>query len=380
MSTETISPNFAAALDDLEAKRKEALAATRPGGSGTPPEDPADQGSPFEDIGAYLDGVAKAIVPTVAPVMGETCLFYDSAINEIHGEPSVGKTNILLCAAKAVLESGGAVVFLDPEDTPARIIPRALSLGLCKEAMRQRFHYLRSPQPTDYDRIQAWAVEAKPELVILDGLAEGLAAEGLNENVPMEVLQFFHRRMKPFAEAGAAVVVADHVVKNAESRNLASRGSGAKAGHYKGVSYDITLGQGYTTKEAGFVRFKVAKDGNGCVGPKGTLVAELHFSPCEENELRTNTEWRKPALASDFRPTGIMDKIVSHLRTFPDATKRDLRGLGKKAAHVDQAVEILLAEGTITRRTVGSSHKFRLAETSPEEQAEATWNPKENAA
>ena len=90
--------------------------------------------SPFVDISAYLDGDCELVKPTVAEVLPERCLFYAGAINEVHGEPSVGKTNILLAAAGAVLEKGGKVFYLDPEDSPARIIPRALSLGISREA------------------------------------------------------------------------------------------------------------------------------------------------------------------------------------------------------------------------------------------------------
>ena len=59
-------------------------------------EDEAAMQSPFVDISTYLDGDCELVKPTVAEVLPERCLFYAGAINEVHGEPSVGKTNILL--------------------------------------------------------------------------------------------------------------------------------------------------------------------------------------------------------------------------------------------------------------------------------------------
>lgn len=319
--------------------------------------------TPFEDIGPYLDGTAKLIVPTVADVGGGRRLFYTEAINEIHGEPSVGKTNILLAAAGSVLAAGGSVIFLDPEDTPARIVPRCLALGLDREAMRHGFHYRRSPLPEDYQAAHLWAAVTKPSLVILDGLAEALAAESKDENSVADVLDFFRDRLKPFAEAGCAVVVADHVIKATEGRGRWARGTGAKLGHYNGASYEISLGEAYTPTKAGFVRLKVSKDRNGGVGPQGAIVAELHFAP---DEGRTVAEWREPEAKGYFKPTAIMEKIVRHLRTFGEASKRDLRSLGN-SDWVDKATEILLAEGTISRRQVAQSHRFALVKKDSEQ-------------
>ena len=91
----------------------------------------------------------------------------------------------------------------------------------------------------------------RPELVILDGLAEALAAEGLNEDKVAEVLSFFRRRLRPFAELGTAVLVSDHVSKSTENRGRWPRGSGAKLGRYDGVSYAAELAMPYSPAQAG---------------------------------------------------------------------------------------------------------------------------------
>jgi hypothetical protein len=319
-------------------------------------EDEAAMQSPFVDISAYLDGDCELVKPTVAEVLPERCLFYAGAINEVHGEPSVGKTNILLAAAGAVLESGGKVFYLDPEDSPARIIPRALSLGISREAMRTGFFYLQDPTPEVYAEAHHWAERERPELVILDGFAEALAREGLDENIPADVLAFFHNRMRPFTDAGSAVVIADHVAKSAETRGRWARGSGAKMGRYNGACYEIVLGESYTPTKPGNVRLKVAKDRNGGVGAIGATAFELHFAPKDFGG--TEVKW---ALAPDsFRPTVLMSRIIEHLKSCGEAGKRELRELGNHSA-IDKAIQLLLKENEIEMKTKGPKHIYRLA-------------------
>lgn len=319
-------------------------------------EDEVAMQSPFVDISTYLDGDCELVKPTVAEVLPDRCLFYAGAINEVHGEPSVGKTNILLAAAGAVLESGGKVFYLDPEDSPARIIPRALSLGISREAMRTGFFYLQDPTPEVYAEAHRWAQRERPELVILDGFAEALAREGSDENIPADVLAFFHDRMRPFTDAGSAVVIADHVAKSNEMRGRWARGSGAKMGRYDGASYEIVLGESYTPTKPGNVRLKVAKDRNGGVGAIGATAFELHFAPKDFGG--TEVKW---ALAPDsFRPTVLMSRIIEHLKSCGEAGKRELRELGNHSA-IDKAIQLLLKENAIEMKPKGPKHIYRLA-------------------
>jgi hypothetical protein len=320
-------------------------------------EDKEPLKSPFVDLTQYLDGKIELPKPTMAEVMPGRFLFYSAAVNEVHGEPAVGKTNILLAAAGKVLEAGGKVFFLDPEDSPARMVPRALSLGIDAATLRKRFHYLHDPAPDDYALAHEWAKQLKPELVILDGLAEALAREGFDENNHADILTFFRNRIRPFADNGSAVVIADHVTKSAETRGSWPRGSGAKMGHYHGVSYEIILGETYTPAKAGHVRMKVSKDRNGGVGPKGETVAQLHFVPGEDG--MTTTEWKEPTPAEAFRPTELMAKIESHLRLNREANKTELRDLGN-SDYVDKAIKALMQDGRLSKQKQGNSHIYAL--------------------
>ena len=202
----------------------------------------------FVNLKQIIEGGLKPERPSVAMTPTGKCLLYAGRLNEIHGEPSVGKTKVALSLARCVIEDGGHVIYIDPEDTPAGILNRLAATGADVEALEPFIHYLHNPMPADFSRAIAYAEKHKPALVVLDGLAEALAAEGKDENEVGDVLTFFRERLRPFAEAGAAVLIADHVTKSTETRGKWARGSGAKLGRYDGVSYSAELIEAYSPK------------------------------------------------------------------------------------------------------------------------------------
>ena len=313
----------------------------------------------FVDLAPYLDGTAKQEVPDVAQALPGRHLFYAGRLNEAHGAPGHGKTNVLMAACNAVLNDGGNVLYIDPEDTPRGFATRMLMLGGDPAAIRERVFYLHNPAPDEILSAQAWAKAHTPTIVVLDGLAESMAAVGANEDKAQDVLSYFRTYLRPFAEDGAAVVVADHVTKSKETRGQFSRGSGAKMGRYDGVSYEIAPAVSYTPTKAGFVKLRIAKDRNGGARPGGAVVAELHVEPGGDG--RTIVGFRQPEQAEgeSFRPTGIMEKIRAYLAISITATKTDLRKTGK-SEYVDQALRIMIDEGELSLVTKGQSHIYSL--------------------
>ncbi len=314
----------------------------------------------FVDLGPYLDGTAHQEIPTVAEVWPEFCLFYSGRLNELHAEPGVGKTNILMAACISVLDDGGTVLYIDPEDTPGGFATRMRLLGADPQDIRTRVFYLHNPDPAAIKAAQAWAREHSPTIVVLDGLAESMAAVNANEDKSQDVLPFFRETLRPFAEGGAAVAIADHVPKSRDKHSQFARGSGAKAGRYDGVSYSVECGTQYAPGQAGFVKLRVAKDRNGGVGPRGKVVAELHFNPSGPGT--TAIEFRPPQGTGPFRPTAIMDKIRQRLAGDRTATKRELRAVGGKARYVDLAIDLLMQGGELVMTPQGTSHVYSLAE------------------
>lgn len=316
-----------------------------------PPEPP-----PFVDLRPLFEGDYSPEVPTVGEVLPGRCALYAGRLNSLHGEPSAGKSNIALSIAAAVAGAGGVVVYLDPEDTAKGLVNRAVGLSLDPAAIGANVRYLPNPDVPHYQAVAAWAKEGKPTLVVLDGLAEALAAEGLSEDKAADVLMFFRLRMRPLMESGAAVLVVDHVSKSSDNRGRWARGSGAKMGRYDGVVYGVELGKAYAPGVEGYVRLRISKDRHGGAGPQGKVAFEVSFG-AKEGE-GTALEWRVPEESGKFRPTTIMGKIRERLSSGP-ACNADLRKLGKTEAAV-KALEILEEEGEIESFEEGRKKMWRL--------------------
>lgn len=329
----------------------------------------------FSNLGnLWADLIAGKLVittPTVSPVSATRCLFYPAALNEVHAEPGLGKTNLVAAAGIAEVKAGGTWLYIDPEDTPAGFTTKLAELSgsdpeIGRAFVEGRIRYCHNPEPDELVAQAAWAIVNRPTLVALDGLAELMAADGCDEDCAKDVLTFFRRRIRPFAElAGAAVVISDHVVKNAKGGTSWARGSGAKKGRYDGVSYELQLGQPYSPSVAGYIKVIVSKDRKGGVGPKGSHVCNLHFKPVADckpvpdaggttrplSKLRmVNVQWENPADAPPFEPTCIMGRIVEYLTTMGPATETDAcTGRGTHRTKALPALALLVRKGIIVQ-------------------------------
>jgi hypothetical protein len=195
-------------------------------------------------------------------------------------------------------------------------------------------------------------------------MAESIAAQGFDEDKAKDILPFLRQNLRPFAEAGAAVIVADHVTKSTESNRRFARGSVSKAGRYDGVSYELMLGKAYSPTQEGFVRLKVSKDRNGGVGAVGMIAAEAHFLPSING--RTIVVFREARDKQEqngkpWKPTEIMGKIITHLEVVGEASTTDLRCLGGKTDYINKAIRFLKEEGKILSEARGAKTMHFLA-------------------
>jgi hypothetical protein len=304
----------------------------------------------FIDLAPYLSGDFEQEKPSVAEALPGRSLFYAGRLNEIHGEPGDGKTNVAIAAVNLILAQGGRVLYIDPEDTPQGFANRALGLGGDGAAICERVSYLHNPAPEEILAAQTWAAAHSPALVVLDGMAEALTSCDAHEDSNPEVLAFLRAYIRPFADAGCAVLILDHVTKGQESRGRFARGAGSKLGRYDGAVFQIEMGKAYTPSEEGFVRLRVSKDRTGGVGvARGQVAFELHFTPGGEH---THTDFRTPPPPGSIKPTIYMEKILKRVATQGPSSKRDLRTLGKSQA-VDWAIDLLLEEGKLERTAKG---------------------------
>lgn len=269
----------------------------------------------FVNLAPYLSGYFVQERPSVAEVLPGRSLFYAGRLNEIHGEPGEGKSNVAITAMNHILAQGGSVLFIDPEDTPQGFSNRALGLGGDAAAILERVHYLHNPAPEEILAAQGWAATSIPNLVVLDGMAEALASCQMSEDSNPEVLEFLRTFIRPFADAGCAVLICDHVVKGQDGNRRFARGAGSKLGRYDGAVFQIEMGKAYTPQQEGFVRLRVAKDRTGGLGvPRGQVAFELHFEPGAEH---THADFRTPrTFEKDFVPTRLMEKVSTFVELY----------------------------------------------------------------
>jgi hypothetical protein len=313
----------------------------------------------FANFKSIIEGGFQREMPAVCEAMPGRFLLYSARINEFHGESGIGKSNISLVIANKIMTAGGLVLFLDPEDHPAGIAQRFLSLGGDPANLLHRFRYVHNPEPSDYPGLIEWAKKAKPQAVILDGLAEALVADGYNEDKVEDVLPFLRQRIRPFADAGAAVVLADHVAKNKETRGRNPRGSGAKIARYDGAVYQVELVKPYSPETSGAVRLTIAKDRNGGVGHVGQRIAELHFVPDEDG--RTSVSFMHPSDSSKpFMPTGLMEKVSQFVESCDLAPSKNAieQSIHGKNEYKRQAISSLVQLGYLKEERSGNGMHY----------------------
>ena len=310
----------------------------------------------FTDFRPIIEGGFKREIPAVCEAMPGRFLLYAGRLNEFHGESGIGKTNISLAIASRIMDDGGIVLFLDPEDNPEGIAQRFIALGGNPDHLLTRFKYVHNPEPSDYPGLIEWAKQTKPTAVFLEGMAEALVAEGYNEDKTEDVLPFLRQRIRPFADNGAAVVIADHVAKNKESRGRNPRGSSSKLGRYDGCAYIVELIKAYSPTTAGAVRLLIAKDRNGGVGHVGEHIAELHFTPDEDG--KTLVHFTTPAESGKaFLPTGLMEKISRFVETSDLVPSKNMieQKVSGKAEYKRQAIASLVELGYFKEEKRGNA-------------------------
>lgn len=312
----------------------------------------------FENVDLAWSGDMALEKPQVAEVMPGKCMLYRGRMNEQHGEPGIGKSNVALLFAMLEMNAGNDVLFIDPEDTLRGLCLRFAALGADRATTLKHLHYI-NPKVDFFWKLQLWAVIKKPSLVVVDGLAACLSAAGFDEDHAKDVLQFSANYLRPFLWSDAAVLITDHVTKSKETRGRHSRGSGAKLGEWDGAVYEIELIKAYTPTEAGGLRMKVCKDRNGGVGKIGDTALEIHFSP--DGQGKTNHRFALPS--KEFSPTRCMEAVSRYLETNPKAAMKDVRGIGGfKHKVIDDACALLEAEGflKIDRQGSGKSNRYQV--------------------
>lgn len=325
--------------------------------------DPGDYSTlEIADITAILAGDMRPEQPDYLTRSDGASLLYAGKMHMFQAEPTAGKTWVALFAVAEILGLGGAVIYIDFEDTPRGIIGRLLTMGVKPEVLRDRFRYVQPVGafgPAERTRLHALLAELNPDLVVIDGVGEALARDGASEDKAPDVVGWIERLPRPIARTGAAVLMIDHVVKNKEEQGRWARGSGAKLGVIDGASLQLKVVTPFSRQRTGKVKIIVAKDRPGGVGALGECVGIVTITPHADGErvvitLDPNVE--EVRSTDTWKPTHIMERVSGIIAE--SSTPLTARGIKAMLAHtkptlVSQAIARLIAEGYVVESTSG---------------------------
>ncbi|WP_323502539.1 AAA family ATPase [Cryobacterium sp. RTS3] len=287
-------------------------------------------------MSALLDlGDLEPPCPTICTRTDGIGIFYAGQVNNLFGEPEAGKTFVADCAAVEVLNKGNSVLMIDLDHNgPQSTIKRLLDLGAREAHLRdpQRYRYT---EPDDDQQLLAIVNDAKvwkPTLTVVDSMGELLPLFGASSNSPDDFTRVHTIVLKPLAKSGSAVIVIDHLAKNADSKVYGSSGTAAKKRAIGGSSLRVTAVEAFTPGSGGKAHLTINKDRHGGLranspaGDKEPLAATFHLID-NDGDLSWALYPARDGERADINPVKVTDDDLQALRALepPPRTVRDVK-------------------------------------------------------
>jgi AAA domain len=305
------------------------------------------------NLGLHLQPDDQQDVPRILHRSDGLAFFYAGKRNEIHGPYESGKSWVALLASREVIERGEAVVWIDFEDSPRSIAGRLLAIGVPEDQVKSRqFRYIGPAEPlnpTTETDLRLEMLDAS--LVVVDAVNEAMAASGLDPNKNSDVAMWYGTIPRLATEAGAALVVLDHVAKDPTNQRGAV-GAGHKQAAIDGASYRADAPTPFGRGTTGVIRLKLKKDRQGYV--RGLYpgweppVAEIAVDATDPDMVVF--EVRPPTGGESFRPTRLMERVSQFLEQAnePKSLRDILAGVSGKQDFVRKAVAALISDGFVS--------------------------------
>lgn len=257
-------------------------------------EDTDDIASLLEQIDEQ-DASGEDLSPQVGRFDNLDCgLFYGGLINGIFGDGGTGKSLVLARLEVEALNAGQRVVHWEFDNNAGTgVLRRLLAQGVDREALKERFHILRTED--DVAKLSS-AQRRQVGLVTLDALTPAIGALGLEVNHPTGTDRALSSFMAPFTVLGACGVFIDHV---GHEEKLRQAGSIRKAQAVQGALYRIETedGSGPEVGKQGHATLVLTKDNQGHAGAKDRLGCDIVYESTSAKELRVR--FYKPGVSRD---------------------------------------------------------------------------------
>jgi hypothetical protein len=217
----------------------------------------------YIDVAALLRGGLTPPEPDILTFSEDFCLFYSGEFNLIFGDTESGKTWLCLAAVASVLNEGGRATIADLDHNGAdSLIGNLIKLGADPETLQDttRFRLSEPGDRLDVKELVQDQLAFRPDVVVIDSLGELIPLFRGNSNSADDFTVVHTEVIKPLAKGGAAVLVVDHLAKNADSRAMGPTGTMAKTRAVGGVAVRATAEKQFTEGEGGSAKLQVFKD------------------------------------------------------------------------------------------------------------------------
>lgn len=225
----------------------------------------------LKDLTAALAGEETDLPPSVLRRSDGKCLFYSQALNTVQGESESGKSWLALLAAAQSLADGSHVLYIDMEDRESRVVRRLLDAGVEADHIRLNFHYIRPDEKFSaaaHRYVGEQLDTYRPVLVVIDGVTEAMALEGLSILDNDDIAEFYKsvpRFIVDRASVPTALVMIDHVTKDREGRGRHAIGGQHKLAGVDGAVFLVENRQPFGRTRQGYSSVAVVKDRSGFV-------------------------------------------------------------------------------------------------------------------
>ena len=350
---------------------------TAPNQLQTPPQATATDLSADEsswkpvELKDYFDGLFTAPIATILKRSDGHGLIYEGRVHSIYGESESGKSWIAQIATAECLKNDKKVIYIDFESDAIDIVNRLKALGVSRANLLQYFTYIRPEGARDSDD-PYWQAILEPKsatLIVIDGVTESLTmwgGESKDNDAITRWMRIFPRTVA--TASGAAVVLIDHITKNAETRGRFAIGGQAKLATIDGAAYLVEPLEALAPGRIGTLTVRVTKDRPGFVRKIAGLwrksdrtqeaavftidstKAQMQYVigvPLLEDEVESNKEFKKQKEVAEF--------IHNH----PGASRRVIQeGISGSKDAIGDRISDLVAGGWVDNR--GNDRSFIL--------------------
>jgi hypothetical protein len=319
----------------------------------------------------YYDGLFAAPVATILKRTDGNGLIYTGRVHSIYGESESGKSWVAQIASAEMLKDDKKVIYIDFESDPSDVVGRMKSLGVSRANLLQYFTYIRPDGPRDADDPywQAILESGSAELIIIDGVTESLTmwgGETKDNDAITRWMRIFPRTVA--TASGAAVVLIDHITKNAETRGRFAIGGQAKLATIDGAAYLVEPLEALAPGRVGSLTMRVTKDRPGyirkiagmwrksdrtqeaavfVIDSTRPLMQYAITVPLIEDELEANKEFKKSK------------EIVEFVHNHPGCTRRLIQeGVAGSKDAIGERISDLITGGWIDNK--GNDRSFIL--------------------